>query len=118
MNRIAITHEDRQTLQNARLNLEKLIKEAKAITRKPHTQGPPWASTAQNQLLGLKREATMLYACIAARRGKVHCADFEERLSKLRNRGARGFTLSETEKLIIKLFQEPVAADVKPSVAA
>jgi len=119
MNRLNLSYEARQSLQNARRTVEAAIKAAKAITRKPHTVGSG-ASEAQSQLLSLKRQATLIYITIAATHRREHCAKAEEALAALRKRASSPY-LSDTEKLIVSLYSEPVpkqAVSATPSVAA
>lgn len=120
MNRLHLSKEAHLSLSAARQSLERLIREHKAVIRKPHNEGPPWASTSQCQLVYLKHEATLLYAAFAARRGKTHCADWEERLERLRNRAERGYPMSANERLVLELFKppKPDAEVAQPSEAS
>jgi hypothetical protein len=120
MNRITVTKEALQTLSAARQSLEKAIREAKVITRQPHTTGSG-ASLAQSQLHLMKREATLLYTALAACRGKLHCKNSEERLDALRKRASSEYMskyLSETEKLVLELFAPSPGPALNSSVAA
>jgi hypothetical protein len=119
MNRLHLSKDAHQTASAARQSLERLIREHKTIIRKPHKVGPPWASTSQCQLVYLKREATLLYAALAAGHGKTHCADWEERLGRLRNRAARGYPMSANETLVLELFETPTPmGTAQPSEAS
>jgi hypothetical protein len=115
MNRITLTKEARQTLSAARQSLEKEIREAKSLMHQPGGH-----SGAQSQLVGLKRQTTLLYTVLAANRGKDHCPTSEERLETLRRRGGRGSYLSDTEKLLLGLLAAPapVPAPVPANAAS
>lgn len=105
MNRLHLSKEALQSLSAARLSLEKDIREVKTRMHQPGGD-----SAAQSHLVGLKREATLLYTFLAAYRGKEHCPTSEERLESLRRRGARGSYLSDTEKLLLGLLNTPAPA--------
>lgn len=108
MNRITLSKEARQSLQNARQSAERAIRECKAVTRKPHADGG--ASAAQSQLSVLKKEATLIYSALAASRRKLHCKVSEERFEALKRKYASEVMrkyMSPTEKLIFELLTAP-----------
>lgn len=119
MERITLSKEARQSLQNARLNAEKAIREAKAITRRPHADGA--ASAAQSQLSLLKKEATLIYSAIAASRGKLHCKASEERFEALKRKYASEVMrkyMSPIERLIFEALTTPAPVPAPAPVAA
>lgn len=117
MNRITLSKEARQSLQNARLSVEKAIREAKALMREPGGH-----SGAQSDLARLKKEATLIYSALAAGRGKLHCKASEERFEALKRKYASEVMrkyMSPTEKLVFDLLTvAPAPLAQNASVAA
>ena len=120
MNHLYPSKETLQKLQNARLTLEKSIRETKTLMHQPGGN-----SEAQSALARQKKEATLLYTALAACRGRVHCATSEARIEALQRKASSEVMLkylNETEKLVAALFFSVLPTqhpdEVKPSVAA
>jgi len=120
MNRLNLSQDTRLKLQEARKALETSIRECKGLMRQPHTSGSG-ASTAQSNLPGLRRQATLLYITIAATNRREHCKTAPELMEALQKRASSPY-LSPVEKLILAAQAPaptaPAVAPVGDSVAA
>lgn len=115
MTRLTLTKEALLNLHNARKSVEKDIKEAKAVLRRPHTL-ESGASTFQSRLVAFKREATLIYTALALQLGKTHCAKGTEALAALQERAARGRSVGEIERLVLTAL--PLVDKIQPNASA